>query len=252
MNLGLKCWDVLLPQSMRHPVVKIDLMELATAYLQDVLNKIGLNAKLKIINAAVYWTTIGSQATKAQIGFADWFQDYPHPLDWYDVLLNGTLSHWAGMEAAASPEVRRTQRLMIAPTDHAFTPTYTGRIGRLEVSPDGSPFDQVQHFFDYWLRGEQNGVAGSPRVCLYDIGRNEWRQADEWPPSWVTPTSLYLHGRGRAAAGACSAGGALRPCQTSVAMRVGGITARTANRMMRTVLRERMSGTARLSRPTAA
>ena len=128
---------------------------------------------------------------------------------WYDVLLNGTLSHWAGMEAAASPEVRRTQRLMIAPTDHAFTPTYTGRIGRLEVSPDGSPFDQVQHFFDYWLRGEQNGVAGSPRIRLYDIGGNEWRQADEWPPSWVTPTSLYLHGRGRAAAGA--EGGALSP-----------------------------------------
>jgi peptide/nickel transport system substrate-binding protein len=48
-----------------------------------------LNAKLKEINAAVYWTTVGSQATKAQIGFADWFQDYPHPLDWFDVLLNG-------------------------------------------------------------------------------------------------------------------------------------------------------------------
>jgi len=61
----------------------------ATAYLQQVLKSIGLNAKLKIINAAVYWTTIGSQATKAQIGFADWFQDYPHPLDWFDVLLNG-------------------------------------------------------------------------------------------------------------------------------------------------------------------
>ena len=37
----------------------------------------------------MYWTTIGNQATKAQIGFADWFQDYPHPLDWFDVLLNG-------------------------------------------------------------------------------------------------------------------------------------------------------------------
>jgi len=37
----------------------------------------------------VYWTTVGNQATKAQIGFADWFQDYPHPLDWFDVLLNG-------------------------------------------------------------------------------------------------------------------------------------------------------------------
>jgi peptide/nickel transport system substrate-binding protein len=61
----------------------------AGQYLQGVLKSIGLNAKLKEINAAVYWTTVGNQATKAQIGFADWFQDYPHPLDWFDVLLNG-------------------------------------------------------------------------------------------------------------------------------------------------------------------
>jgi peptide/nickel transport system substrate-binding protein len=58
-------------------------------YLTSVLNSIGLKAKEKIINPAVYWTTVGNQATKAQIGFADWFQDYPHPLDWFDVLLNG-------------------------------------------------------------------------------------------------------------------------------------------------------------------
>ena len=61
----------------------------ATAYLTDVLNSIGLKATDKVINSAVYWTTVGNQATKAQIGFADWFQDYPHPLDWFDVLLNG-------------------------------------------------------------------------------------------------------------------------------------------------------------------
>ena len=61
----------------------------ATDYLVDVLNSIGLKAKSKIINSAVYWTTVGNQATKAQIGFADWFQDYPHPLDWMDVLING-------------------------------------------------------------------------------------------------------------------------------------------------------------------
>lgn len=61
----------------------------ASAYLVSVLNSIGLKAKEKIINSAVYWTTVGNQATKAQIGFADWFQDYPHPLDWIDVLLNG-------------------------------------------------------------------------------------------------------------------------------------------------------------------
>jgi peptide/nickel transport system substrate-binding protein len=58
-------------------------------YLQDQLNKIGFKAKLKIIDASIYWSTIGNQKTKAAIGFADWFQDYPHPLDWFDVLLNG-------------------------------------------------------------------------------------------------------------------------------------------------------------------
>jgi peptide/nickel transport system substrate-binding protein len=58
-------------------------------YLQDVLKKIGLKPTLKIIDASIYWSTIGNQANKAQIGFADWFQDYPHPLDWFDVMLNG-------------------------------------------------------------------------------------------------------------------------------------------------------------------
>jgi peptide/nickel transport system substrate-binding protein len=61
----------------------------ASAYLVGVLNSLGFKAKEKIVNSAVYWATIGNEATKAQIGFADWFQDYPHPLDWFDVLLNG-------------------------------------------------------------------------------------------------------------------------------------------------------------------
>ena len=61
----------------------------ATEYLVKVLNSIGLRAKQHIVTSAVYWATVGNEATNAQIGFADWFQDYPHPLDWFDVLLNG-------------------------------------------------------------------------------------------------------------------------------------------------------------------
>ncbi len=55
----------------------------------DVLNQMGFKATLKIIDPSVYFTTIGNQRTKAQIGVANWFQDYPHPLNWFDVLLNG-------------------------------------------------------------------------------------------------------------------------------------------------------------------
>ena len=59
------------------------------AYLVQVLRSIGLRAQIKVVPQAVYWTTIGNQRTRAQIGLANWFQDYPHPLDWFDVLLNG-------------------------------------------------------------------------------------------------------------------------------------------------------------------
>jgi peptide/nickel transport system substrate-binding protein len=58
-------------------------------YLQQVLNQMGFKAKLRIIDPSVYFTTIGDQKTKAQTGVANWFQDYPHPLNWFDVLLNG-------------------------------------------------------------------------------------------------------------------------------------------------------------------
>ncbi|MDQ3740452.1 MAG: ABC transporter substrate-binding protein [Actinomycetota bacterium] len=48
-------------------------------YLADVLNSIGLDAEPQIVEASAYFTTIGNQKTKAQIGFANWFQDFPHP-----------------------------------------------------------------------------------------------------------------------------------------------------------------------------
>jgi len=61
----------------------------STEYLAGQLTKIGYKTKLHLLSHAVYFQTIGNQATKAQAMFTDWFQDYPHPIDWFDVLLNG-------------------------------------------------------------------------------------------------------------------------------------------------------------------
>ena len=60
-----------------------------TEYLVSVLNRIGFRARERVVTASNYWTTLSDQKTRAQIGFADWFQDYPNPLDWFGVLLNG-------------------------------------------------------------------------------------------------------------------------------------------------------------------
>ena len=58
-------------------------------YLQSQLNKIGWKASLKPIAGANYFTIVGNQSTQAQIGFTDWFEDYPYPSDWFNILLNG-------------------------------------------------------------------------------------------------------------------------------------------------------------------
>jgi peptide/nickel transport system substrate-binding protein len=60
-----------------------------TKYLVTVLDQIGLRATEKVVTAGSYWTTVGNEKTRAQIGFANWVQDYPHPLDWFG-LLDGT------------------------------------------------------------------------------------------------------------------------------------------------------------------
>jgi len=55
-------------------------------YLVSVLNELGFNATLKVIQDSVYFQTIGNANTRAQTGFADWSQDFPHPSDFYLLL----------------------------------------------------------------------------------------------------------------------------------------------------------------------
>jgi peptide/nickel transport system substrate-binding protein len=60
-------------------------------YYAQYLNSIGFKATLKTIADATYFTTIGeSKSIHPQTGFADWNQDFPNPVDFYGVLLDGT------------------------------------------------------------------------------------------------------------------------------------------------------------------
>jgi peptide/nickel transport system substrate-binding protein len=57
-------------------------------YYTDLLNKIGFKATEKIIADDTYFPTIGDGKTDPQTGFADWFQDFPNPADFY-LLMDG-------------------------------------------------------------------------------------------------------------------------------------------------------------------
>jgi peptide/nickel transport system substrate-binding protein len=53
-------------------------------YLRDVMTEIGFKAKTRILDQQVYFGQIGDKKTKAQAGFTDWYQDFPHPADFFE------------------------------------------------------------------------------------------------------------------------------------------------------------------------
>jgi peptide/nickel transport system substrate-binding protein len=62
----------------------------AGEYLEQVLKELGFEVTLKIINADNYFGLIGNESTpNLDIGFANWFEDYPHPNDFFQPLLSG-------------------------------------------------------------------------------------------------------------------------------------------------------------------
>jgi peptide/nickel transport system substrate-binding protein len=62
----------------------------AGEYYEGVLKQMGFNTTLKQINADNYFTVIGNATTpNLDTGWSDWFQDYPHPNDFFQPLLAG-------------------------------------------------------------------------------------------------------------------------------------------------------------------
>ena len=60
----------------------------AGAYYQGVLEKIGFKVTLKVLNSDNYFTVVGNETTPdLDTGFANWFEDYPHPNDFFQPLL---------------------------------------------------------------------------------------------------------------------------------------------------------------------
>lgn len=61
----------------------------AGTYYAGVLEELGFDVKLKVINADNYFSVIGNASTPdLDTGWASWFQDYPHPNDFFQPLLS--------------------------------------------------------------------------------------------------------------------------------------------------------------------
>jgi peptide/nickel transport system substrate-binding protein len=60
-------------------------------YYTQFLDQIGFRATLKVIADAVYFEAISELRLHPQTGFADWNQDFPNPIDFYQSMTSAAI-----------------------------------------------------------------------------------------------------------------------------------------------------------------
>ncbi|MBM3458375.1 MAG: CocE/NonD family hydrolase, partial [Armatimonadetes bacterium] len=108
------------------------------------------------------------------------------------------------------PAARRS-RLIVGPWAHALS--VSPRTGDVDFGPHSQvDLDAMElRWFDYWLKGEENGILDEPPLRLFIMGVNEWRDEREWPLARTDWQRWYLHSGGRA--NTILGDGALSPAQ---------------------------------------
>lgn len=121
-----------------------------------------------------------------------------HFAAWYDLFQDGSIRNYTGIRAHGATEAaRKGQRLVIMPGGHAG---FGEKIGEIEFGK-AALFDSWGYslrFFDHLLKGIDNGFDREKPVKIFVMGRNVWRDEDEWPLARARTTRYYLHSGGQA------------------------------------------------------
>ncbi len=109
---------------------------------------------------------------------------------WYDPFLPSMLADWEKLQAAPGAS---ESRLMIGPFAHATTIKWPG--ARVDQPYRQASIAPALAWFDQQL-GIDGGERALPRVRIFVLGENVWRDEEEWPLARTVYTSLHL-GPGR-------------------------------------------------------
>ena len=113
---------------------------------------------------------------------------------WYDHCATGPVDFFMHTMSYASEEQKRNTHLMIGPWDHSVA-------GDEAREYDFGPHADLDHaaievaFFEHHLKGNPPTEPLAP-LKIFVMGRNEWRDEDEWPLSRAREKKFYLHSNG--------------------------------------------------------
>ncbi len=117
---------------------------------------------------------------------------------WFDHC-NGTIEHLSGMQQHATTQMaRESSKLVIGPWSHASLGERS--TGEFDFGPQASVDmqDEIIRWFNYWLKGIENGTCALPAVRYFVMGSNRWRSADTWPPDGDRNVVYFLDSDGDA------------------------------------------------------
>ena len=117
---------------------------------------------------------------------------------WYDIFLGGSLRNYARLRKEAGTEqARRGQKLMVYVGGHAGG-SDNKKVGAVDFG-DKLPFDfneVMLSWYDSLLRGQASAALGEKPVKIFVMGKNEWREEEDWPLARAKNTKFYLHSAG--------------------------------------------------------
>jgi len=117
---------------------------------------------------------------------------------WYDIFLGGSLGNYSGIKGRGGNDAaRRGQRLLVVIGGHAGG----GRkIGDVDFGPQADiDTDEIMlRWYDYILKGSANGMDREKPVKIFVMGKNTWREEEDWPLPRAESTRYYLHSGGKA------------------------------------------------------
>ncbi len=118
---------------------------------------------------------------------------------WYDAYPGSALRIHEGMTAgAATSRARAQNRTLIGPWSHEVPESQT--VGDLTFGPDAwvDVREEERRWFDWQLRGLDDGISEDPPLRWFTTGVNRWRTGAEWPPAGTEVVNWHLHSHGRA------------------------------------------------------
>lgn len=117
-----------------------------------------------------------------------------HQSGWFDGDGIGTKLNYLGMKRHGHPH----QKLVLGPWGH--TDTASRRLGDRDFGAQALIDLQRDYlrWFDYWLKGIDNGILKEPLVKIFAMGSNQWLEGDVYPLPYTRFEKWYLASGGHA------------------------------------------------------